>query len=106
MNLNKSKTFIKFCSESDTIKVENLLTTNNKENNYEISIKNLHDPLLKIVGMNSDYENCEELKSDIKRNNLAENEKLKILQVRPGKTKETQTALAQINRETYKNNCK
>ena len=63
----------------------------------------MHDPIIKIVGIDPDYEDYEELESDIiKRNNLSDNEKLKILHVRSGKTKETQTALVQINREAYK----
>ena len=98
---NKDKVIIQLVKEPDVIKTKNLIE-NSIVNNFDIQVENLRNPLVKVVMIDLSINSKEQLEEEIKKRNiLDESQKIKVNYIYQIKTKKTQTAIVELNREAY-----
>ena len=90
-----------YSNEPDVNCIKNLIE-NSDENKFDIYVDKMRNPLVKVVVIDLIIRSKEQVEEEIKnRNNLVDSEIIKVNYMYKISTKQTQTAIIEMNREAY-----
>lgn len=97
---SKDKIIIK-CNTQENLKQIHNLVQNISKQRYEVNIEKKRDPLLKVVGIETETTDYDEIKQDIvKRNSIEDGQQVQVNYIYTTKN-QTKTAILQVSREVY-----